>query len=84
MTRKDYQLIAQAIADTRETERQMGADGKNLLIVNLVLETLTRNLIVGLWTDNPSFDPKKFRALAESTLETELSDRFANERNLFS
>lgn len=54
MTRKDYQLIADAIAETRS---ECSGDG---CTASISLTTLAENLSTRLRADNPRFDRSRF------------------------
>jgi urease gamma subunit len=55
MTRKDYELIADAISGTIAEYARQGED------VADVMRELAENLATELETDNPRFDREKFR-----------------------
>lgn len=60
MTKKDYELIALAVKTAREEEIKMGAEGKNLDIVNYALGTFVGELGKLLLKDNDKFDFDRF------------------------
>ena len=60
MTRKDYQLLSQAIRNTRDVEIQMGAEGAKLQFVEVILSSVAQQLSVLLGEENPNFSPELF------------------------
>ena len=60
MTRKDYELISEAIRNTRANEIQMGAQGENLRFVEVILSSVAQQLSVLLAGDNSKFDTERF------------------------
>jgi len=54
MTRKDYNLLAEVIKDTREEFNYLNLSSRELL------NALTNKLINRLENDNPRFDSEKF------------------------
>ena len=60
MTRKDYQLIAKAIAESERITWDEDEDGN--LVDMIHVEDLIDRLCWALYRDNPAFSSSKFRA----------------------
>ena len=60
MTRKDFQLIADAIKNTRLNEIQMGAQDEHLVLIDITLSSVAQQLANLLKETNPRFDTNRF------------------------
>jgi hypothetical protein len=60
MTRKDFALIAGVIAERRNQEQKMGAEGEMLNLVNAILDSLSQDFATELATTNANFDRSRF------------------------
>ena len=60
MTRKDFQLIADALKNARANEIQMGAEAEHLVLIDITLSSVAQQLANLLKETNPRFDTNRF------------------------
>ena len=64
MTRKDYQLIAKAIAEIRASYQVSTIGHEDIIQRNTALDDVTINIACHMREDNPAFDLAKFKQAA--------------------